>query len=127
MQIIDYGYKLPELSDQDFWQSYNFDITRLSTHNHDGVNSALLGPGHMAPTLVLVETGDWTGPVSEVYTSPTIPLPSNVTWADGSPCPVIVKGFTSGNISCQIEYSRIDDDNLKVTQYTNQELVVGLY
>ena len=127
MNIIDFGYKIPELSDQDFWQSYNFDITRLSTHDHDGENSALLAPGHMAPQLVLIETGDWTGPVSEVYTSPTIPLPSSVTWPDGSPCPVIVKGFTSGNVACQVDYQRVDDNNLKCTQYTNQELVIGLY
>ena len=84
MNIIDFGYKIPELSDKDFWQSYNFDITRLATHNHDGENSSLLAPGHMAPQLVLIETGDWTGPVSEVYTSPTIPLPSSVTWPAGS-------------------------------------------
>ena len=127
MQIIDYGYKLPELEDKTFFDSYNFDITRLSTHNHDGENSALLAPGHMAPTLVLIEAADWTGPTSEIYDSPTIPLPTNVTWADGSPCPVVVKGFTSGNKSCNVEYERVDDNNFKVTQMTTQELVVGLY
>jgi len=127
MQIIDYGYKLPEQEDKTFFDSYNFDITRLSTHNHDGENSAPLSPGHMAPTLVLVEAVDWTGPTDEVYSSPNIPLPSSVTWTTGNPCPILVKGFTSGNKSCNVEYERVDDNNFKVTQMTTQELVVGLY
>lgn len=127
MQIISYGYKIPELQDKDFWQSYNFDITRLASHSHDGVDSPLLVPGHMQPTLVLVELADWTGPVDEVYSSANIPLPTNVTWPDQTPCPVIVKGFTSANVSCNVSFQRVDDNNLKVTQKTNQELLVGLY
>lgn len=127
MQIIDFGYKLPELSDKDFWQSYNFDIERLSTHDHDGINSALLDAGHMNPTLLLVETADWNGPVDDVYTTDPIALPANVTWPDGSPCPVIVKGFTTANLSCNVNYSRVDDNNFQLTQKTDQELIVGIY
>jgi hypothetical protein len=34
-----YGYKIPELEDKDFWDSYNFNFERLDQHDHDGVNS----------------------------------------------------------------------------------------
>lgn len=127
MQIIDYGYKLPEQPDKTFFDSYNFNITRYSTHNHDGVNSALLPPGHTAPQLVLIETSDWTGPTDEVFSSPNVPLPSNVTWTDGNPCPVTVKGFTTSNKSLPVEYQRVDDNNLRLLQKTNQDLIIGLY
>lgn len=125
MQIIDYGYKLPDIQDKDFWDSYNFDITRLSTHNHDGENSALLDAGHLNPTKLLIETGDWVGPTSEVYEF-TIPLPSNVTWPDGGVSPVLVKSFEN-NIATLTNFQRVDDNNFKVTSRTNDDLVIGIY
>ena len=39
-----YGYKIPELEDKDFWDSYNFNFERLDGHTHDGVDSAFVPP-----------------------------------------------------------------------------------
>lgn len=35
-----YGYKIPEVEDKDFFDSYNYNYNRLDTHTHDGVDSA---------------------------------------------------------------------------------------
>lgn len=44
MIVIAYGYKLPELDDDGsvFFPAIEFDITRLASHQHDGVTGALL-------------------------------------------------------------------------------------
>lgn len=125
MQIIDYGYRLPDIQDKDFWGSYNFDVTRLSTHDHDGINSALLSAGHLNPTLILIEEADWSGPVSEVY-SFQIPLPVNVTWPSGSPSPIIIQMFENDAL-VPANFQRVDDNNLSIISRTNTDLVVGLY
>jgi hypothetical protein len=39
-----YGYKIPELEDKDFWDSYNENIPLMNDHDHDGDNSALVLP-----------------------------------------------------------------------------------
>ena len=49
------GYKIPELEDKDFWDSYNFNIARLDGHNHTGTDSELVPP--QATLDPLVETG----------------------------------------------------------------------
>jgi hypothetical protein len=62
MEVIDFGYKLPELGDQNFWDSYNFDVVRLSTHDHDGVNSKKLAGNSHAPVETIIGTAPatWT-------------------------------------------------------------------
>ena len=127
MQTIQYGYRLPEPADKTFWDTYNFDIQRLATHDHDGLNSALLGPGHFEPSYIFIEPGDWNGPVDEVYTSDPIGIPPNVTWVDTEPCPLIVKGFNDANEAVNIDFFRVDNNNLAVRQKTNQGLTVALY
>lgn len=37
-----YGYKIPELEDKDFWDSYNSNFVLVDAHNHDGINSAVI-------------------------------------------------------------------------------------
>jgi len=125
MQIISFGYKIPNIQDKDFWQSYNFDITRLATHNHDGINSELLVPGHLNPTVLLIETLDWVGPTDEEYTF-DIPLPVNVTFPDGGVSPVIVRCF-EGNEQTLTSFRRVDDTNIQIFSRSNENLVVGLY
>jgi len=39
MITTDEGYKIPELGDQDFWDSFVFNWNRSSPHTHDGVDS----------------------------------------------------------------------------------------
>lgn len=40
----EFGYKIPELEDKDFWDSYNFNISRYDAHSHDGVDSVFVPP-----------------------------------------------------------------------------------
>src|SRR4051812_30285210 len=89
MQIIAYGYKLPELSDKDFWESYNFDVTRLSTHNHDGNNSPHLAPGASYPYLQTIAVGDWTGSPPHMLYDFIFPIPWMMTWPAGTQSPVL--------------------------------------
>ncbi len=126
MQIVDYGYKIAQLQDKDFWDTYNFSITRTSTHNHDGENSALLGPGHLEPLKVFIDTIDWPAPVDEVYTSDSIPLPPNVTWPDQGVFPLIATGTSTDNKKVEVDYIRVDDFNFAVRQHTNQALILAL-
>jgi hypothetical protein len=51
MQVIDYLYKLADVGDKNFWDSFNYNFNRLATHNHDGINSAKLAGNSHAPTI----------------------------------------------------------------------------
>ena len=126
MEIIDYGYKIAQLQDKDFWDTYNFSISRTSTHNHDGENSTLLGPGHLEPLKIFIDVGDWPTPVDEIYTSDSIPLPPNVEWLDQGVCPLMVAGFSTDNVKVEVDYVRVDDNNFAVRQRTNQALILAL-
>lgn len=90
MEIIDYGYKVPELEDTDFWDSLVFDIRRLSTHNHDGVNSSFIAPGAVDVYEFEFETADWVSnsPDPGYHLDFTFPITWNFTWTDQAPCPV---------------------------------------
>jgi hypothetical protein len=92
MKIIAYGYKIPELTDKDFWDQYNFDITRLSTHNHDGNNSAKLRTGSIEPYVVELTMVDWLPLGTGYYYSMVFPSAWMMTWTRNPPsaCPVQV-------------------------------------
>ena len=50
-----YGYKIPELEDKDFWDSYNWNFLRLDGHTHDGEDSAFITVGEGAGVYVATE------------------------------------------------------------------------
>jgi hypothetical protein len=92
MKIISYGYKIPELTDKDFWDSYNFDVTRLSTHNHDGINSPKINPGGIQVYGVTILNTQWTPDTpSGYYHDVPFPVGWNMVWTSGQPCPVQVQ------------------------------------
>lgn len=35
----EYGYKIPEVEDKDWWDSFNYNFNRLNEHSHDSVDS----------------------------------------------------------------------------------------
>ena len=50
MYLSPNGYKIPELEDKDFWDSYNFNWLRSDSHTHDGIDSL--------PVLLANQTDD---------------------------------------------------------------------
>jgi len=61
MQVIDYLYKLADVGDKNFWNTFNYNFNRLATHDHDGINSAKLAGNSHAPTIQTLATpGAWT-------------------------------------------------------------------
>lgn len=56
-----YGYKIPELEDKDFWDSYNFNISRYDGHTHDGIDSAPIFPQATLDPDVATGTGHPAG------------------------------------------------------------------
>ncbi len=131
MQVISYGYKIPKLDDKDFWESYNFDVTRLSTHDHDGQTSAPLRAGVINPYAVLVETADWiarTLPATGYQFNIPFDITWDMEWDDGDPCPVQVVFRTTDNNIAFPEYNRISDGSgIQVYVPFQLDLQVGMY
>lgn len=61
MQVLSYGYKLPETGDfGDVWfPAMEDNITRLNGHKHDGVDSARLSSNDLIVEVVEVDSGDF--------------------------------------------------------------------
>lgn len=80
--VTTYGYKVPSVGDlakgTDGWyESIEFDIDRLDSHDHDGVNSTLLNFGSFAPFTNTVLAINWALDASGIYKQ-TVTVPSGV-------------------------------------------------
>ena len=97
MKYTPHGYKLPELDDKDFWDSINYDIERLDSHNHDGLNSAHLAPGASRAHEVPITPWVGTGPYTFDFLFPPI---WDMIWEDGEACPVEITVYNvpDGNL-----------------------------
>lgn len=131
MRVISFGYKIPAIQDKDFWETYNFDITRLSTHDHDGQNSAPLRAGVINPSFADIESADWiarTPPATGFYVDIAFDISWDMEWVDGEPCPVQVVCRTSDNLQAFPEYNRLaDGSGIQVYVPFQLDLQVGMY
>lgn len=75
METIAYGYKRPQNSIDSgdiFFPAWEFNITRLASHNHDGVNSAPLGAANQT-----ISAANWVAsPIGGGLYEQEITLPS---------------------------------------------------
>lgn len=126
MKYTQYGYKLLEINDKDFWNSMNFDIDRLDQHNHDGRNSAHLAPGAARPLEIEIEVIDWVGPGPFTFEF-TFPILWDIVWADGAACPVEIMTYDlTGNV-VYLDQSRATDGlGFIVTSSVAANYIVGI-
>lgn len=78
-----YGYKNPDTGDKakganGWYASLGYNITRLDSHNHDGVNSSLITIGNFAPYSNAVLAANWATDGAGGYTQ-TVTVPAGVT------------------------------------------------
>jgi len=127
MRITNKGYRIPELDDRDFWDSYNFDIERLDGHNHDGVNSEQLTPGAFDPYKETIEVADWVGAGAPFHYDFIFPAPWDMLWADDEPCPVFITARDSEENIVYLEQGRAPS-GLGVRLYSSVklDLIVGV-
>lgn len=122
------GYKQPEIDDKDFWDQINFDIQRLNDHTHDGINSQKVVPGAIDPYAELVEIADWVGGSAPYYYDVLFPLPLDMVWADGDPCPVQVVVRDSSENQVFLDSTRAPGGlGVRVFTFVKDDYLVGLY
>jgi hypothetical protein len=129
MRFTDYGYKVPETDDQDFWAQFEYDIERLDGHNHDGVNSSKIVPGATEPYEVTTAVIDWVGGSAPYYIDIDFPAPWNMTWASGDPCPVqvVVRDAAGTQVFLETTRKAVGDDGLRIKSSVKAIYTVGLY
>lgn len=77
-----YGYLIPVDGDlakgaSGWYESLEFDIDRLDSHNHDGVNSALLTVSQFTPYTKAISASDWSLDASGIYKQ-TVTVPAGI-------------------------------------------------
>lgn len=82
MTTTTYGYRLPEAGDRakgasGWYASMEFNISRLDTHDHDGVDSAALPMSNIAPYTGTITAVGWS--VDGGGYKQTITVPAGVT------------------------------------------------
>lgn len=82
MQVLTYGYKLPEDLDWGFvfFPALSYNITRLNSHNHDGVNSPALSVGSMAVSAGTIAAASWGTTIGNGQYRQLITLPGLFTY-----------------------------------------------
>jgi hypothetical protein len=126
MKYTDKGYKIPEIDDRDFWDSYNFDIQRLNDHTHDGIDSQRLTPGAAEPYKVSILTADWVGGSAPYYYDFTFPLAWDVTWADNDPCPVNITARNTSEEIVYLEQGRTASTGVRLYTYVKMDIILGV-
>ncbi len=82
METTVYGYRVPEAGDKakgasGWYQAMEFNWERISDHNHDGANSALLDFSNYTPFSDTIEAADWV--VSGLGYKQTVTVPAGVS------------------------------------------------
>lgn len=82
MQTTTYGYRLPEAGDRakgasGWFASMEYNISRLDTHDHDGVDSPLIPMSNLDPYSSTILAADWT--VDSAGYKQTVTVPAGVT------------------------------------------------
>jgi len=85
MIILPYGIEQPTTGDRGsvFFPILERGLQRLSSHDHDGVNSALISAAHSSAGTVLLPSGSWVLVSPGLY-SQTVNLPVNFDYDNTS-------------------------------------------
>lgn len=82
MEVTDYGYRLPEAGDlakgtSGWYESIEFDIERLDSHDHDGVNSKQIDVSAFVPFTNTILAAAWVLDGSGIYKQ-TVTVPTGI-------------------------------------------------
>jgi hypothetical protein len=83
MRLTTNGYKVPESGDRGggangFFQALEYDIERVSSHNHDGNNSEFITTKAIRRQSATIASNAWTEVAPSTYKQ-TIDLPAGMT------------------------------------------------
>lgn len=86
MQTLSYGYKLPETDDKAsvVFPALEDNITRLNSHDHDGVNSAPLSGTAIRSSVVAVPSGSWSADLGGGYYSQNVNVPTGLDFDEAT-------------------------------------------
>jgi hypothetical protein len=121
MQTLSYGYKLPETGDfGDVWfPALEDNITRVNSHDHDGVNSTKLISSNISASYVSVASGSFSL-VSGKYRA-TVDTPVGSLVDDF----VIVCKDPTSKDQIFLEVEKLDDNTVYL--YSNLAIDVEVY
>lgn len=116
MVILPYGIEQPTTGDRGsvFFPILERGLQRLSSHDHDGINSALIDASSIGTATASAPAGSWVLVDSGKYTQ-NVDLPSGYTF-DNSMIS-IRRSDTLEVVYCKVE--KVDADTIKLTAATN--------
>jgi hypothetical protein len=80
--VLAHGYKLPESGDKGsvWFPALEDNIEQCDSHDHDGVNSALIGSQNVQSGLVNANAADWGVAISPGTYRQLVTVPTGFTW-----------------------------------------------
>ncbi len=99
MQVLSYGYKLPETDDRGsvWFPALEDNITRVNGHTHDGVSSALISTASISKFSQDILNAAWVAQGNGTYKQ-TVSMPVSVNMADFNIRIEINSGASDGHI-----------------------------
>lgn len=131
MTLTTYGYRLPQSGDKakgtsGWYASYEFNVSRIDTHNHDGANSALLTFSSISPYTGTILAAGWG--VDGAGYKQTVTVPAGVTEVNNYNLKFIVTAGTAavGTI-LYLGYKRLTATTYEVYCNDNTTALTVLY
>ena len=120
MQVLSFGYKLPETGDfGDVWfPALEDNITRVNSHNHDGTNSSKLASSSITAVHQTVNSGDFSL-VSGEYRA-TVNMPGGLDYDDY----IIVCKDPASQDQVYLKVEKITDSQFYLYTNTQQDYEV---
>lgn len=115
MQTTPYGYKKPDLKDQDWWDQLYFNIVRTSAHKHDGVDSALLTSQSFTKTSQNLSFSGWVEHEDGIVKQ-TVNFPAGMDFTNFAPLFFVDGGAEDGN-PVYLDYKKLTATTYEL--YTN--------
>lgn len=95
---IAYGYKRPNIGDRlTWWADWLFNFDRLSTHKHDGTDSAKISTAALSRPTDLITAANW-GTGTNGYFKQTIACPAGVSFPQAVPVFYVEGGTSNGHL-----------------------------
>lgn len=127
MQTLSYGYKNPENTDYGavWFPALNFNIVRLNSHNHDGVNSPFLAPSSVTKPTSVILAAAWVAVAGQTGTyRQSVAVPAGVAEISNY---FIQFYITSNGYRLDPTVERIDATHFYVYVNDNTLAITALY
>lgn len=122
-----YGYKKPANGDRGtWWTDLTYNIDRMDTHSHDGVNSAKVGTASLTKHVQAIPTATWVL-ISNGNYYKNVAMPTGFLFSTGVSIKFYVDGGSEDGAEVILTVEKNTNSNFKIYSNDNTLALKAVY